>query len=817
MSRFFAFLAFLAATPVAAQSNAERILNDRYTRSHDYDLIHQRIELRAFDWDSLGFEGRVTTTLVSLRPGLDSVILDAGRRLEIRSVTAGRRTLRFDHRGDTLVVRPARAAGFGDTVRFAIAYRARIDNGRGLTFIRAEPGRAHRPQQIWSMGQTNNNRFWFPTYDFPNDKTTWELVATVPAGFTAVSNGRLVSDRRARDGARTMHWSQEKPSSTYLISLVVAPLVRIRDRWRDVPVDYYVYPQDSALARPLFGITVDQMEVFSRLTGVKYPWAKYAQVTVADFFGGMEHVSASTMVDWLPDPRAYVDRPWYHHVLIAHELAHQWFGDLVTVENWANMWLNEGFAEFMPGRYWGEKQGPHAAQDYYLDEYHRYLELDARRRMPLASLGSNNIYPKGALVLEMLYRYLGPERFWAAANRFLTRHAYDNAVSDDFRQAVLDATGENLAWFWDQWVYAAGHPELEVAAEYRSAERALWVTVRQTQGDTIAADSAGLEYTVPAVFRMPLTIRVGTAGRDVVKRVQLDAREQTFTVEGLAGPPTMVIFDDDNAVLKTLAFEQPTPWLATMLDRAAHLWNREWAITQLAGRTDDSLAGAALARAAVRSDHPRTRATAANVLTGFAPEIAAPALRAAAADTSASVREAALGALSVVAGPAALPVFRRAWRADTSYRVRAAALAALVRLDSTGRRDLLRDALAMRSYRNVIRQAALVALVQHPDSALVGAVEELLGEEELAALALGALGASGDPTAREAFGRGLNDERAWVRRWIVAAFRRAMPPAVATAWLRSLRDGLQYADTRTAVDALIEQLGGGPAPSTAPR
>src|SRR5213082_1770617 len=178
------------AAPVAAQSNAERVVNDAYTRSHDYDLVHQRIEVRNFDWDSTSLDGRVTTTLVALRPGLDSVILDAGARLIVARIADSRgATLRSERHGDTLVVHPARPIAFHDTLRFSIDYHARIDNGEGLTLIQSE-GQAHRPQQLWSHGEDHNNHFWFPTYDFPNDKMSWELVATVPQQYTVVSKDR---------------------------------------------------------------------------------------------------------------------------------------------------------------------------------------------------------------------------------------------------------------------------------------------------------------------------------------------------------------------------------------------------------------------------------------------------------------------------------------------------------------------------------------------------------------------------------------------------------------------------------------------------
>ena len=561
----------------------------------------------------------------------------------------------------------AKPVAFGDTTRFTITYHGVVTNGRGLTFITPE-GRSHRPNQIWSQGEDNDNHYWFPTYDFPNDKMTWEVVATVPKGMVCVSNGRLVSDVAAKNGSHTFDWLQDKPTATYLVSIIVAPLARIHDTWRTVPVDYYVYHEDSALARPLFKVTPDMIDVYSRLTGINYPWAKYAQTTVADFFGGMENVSATTLVDWLPSSRDYQDRPWYQWILIPHELAHQWFGDYVTTENWANMWLNEGFAEFMPGQYWLRKQGPRAEEDYYLDEYNQFMQIDHDRRMPLAALASNNIYPKGALVLKMLHQYLGERRFWASINRYLKDHALDNATTDDLRQAVLDATGENLDWFWDQWIYQAGYPELTVAAKYDSTTSLVTLVVQQTQQDSSKADSTGLRHTTPAVFRMPVAIRVGTAAGDVTVRAQLSRRQDTIVVRDVKTAPTMVIFDDGNAILKQLIFAQPTAWLATQLQRDANLWNRHWVIAQLTQRPNDPAAGAAVAQAATGADYFLVRVAAIGALPTFPRPVALPALQAAARDTSAQVRAAAVEALGTVGGAEAATIARQAWSNDSSRR-----------------------------------------------------------------------------------------------------------------------------------------------------
>jgi aminopeptidase N len=817
LSRWFCLLS-LVPSALAAQTNAERILNDHYTRSHDYDLLHQRIEVRDFDWDSLSFTGRVSTTLRALRPGFDSLILDAGALLQVRAVSltpaAGvpgkparaTQSLRYEHRGDTLVVYLRRSVGFGDTVRLTIDYRGRVTNGRGLTFIEADTAPPRRPRQVWSQGEDHDNHYWFPTYDFPNDKTTWELLATVPGGFTAVSNGSLLLDRRNADGTRTFHWSQDQRSATYLVSLVVAPLARVRDRWRGIPVDYYVYPEDSALARPLFHLTPDMMEVYSRLTGLPYPWRKYAQTTVADFFGGMENVSATTLVDWLPDRRAYADRPWYQHILIPHELAHQWFGDYVTTANWANMWLNEGFAEFLPGQYWSTRLGRHAADDYYLDEYLQFMRIDRTRRMPLAALGSNNIYPKGALVLEMLRKYLGPERFWAGLGRYLGDHALDVAISDDVRRAFLEATGENLDWFWDQWIYEAGFPEFTVAASWDSSSATVTLVVQQTQVDTLPADSTGLRFTVPTVFRMPVTVKVGSGRGDVTALAQLTERQQEIRIPEVSASPTMVIFDDGNTILKTLTFPQPTEWLATQLERDPDLWNRWWVIGQLRVRKTDPLAEQALVRAATAADYFLTRAQAADGLRDFTSEPARAALLRALGDSSAQVRAAAAAALAQSGGDQVLAAIRMAWERDSSYEVRAAALETLGRLDSTHVRELIREGLRTPSYQDVISDAALSLVAQTNDTTMLDEVAAEVGRNSNAVFLLAAFVARGNGRALELLTRQLSSSRATVRRKVLQAFELVIPPAIARSTLTTLRDTTNDPRLRSDIESTLGRI-----------
>jgi len=426
-------------------------------------------------------------------------------------------------------------------------------------------------------------------------------------------------------------------------------------------------------------------------------------------------------------------------------------------------------AEFMAGQYWGSRQGRRAEDDFYLDEYHSFLAAESRRSVPLASFNSNNVYTKGSLVMEMLKKHLGPERFWASINRYLTRHAYGNATSDDLRRAVLHATGQNLDWFWDQWIYKAGYPRFTVAHTYDSTAGSLGLTVRQTQVDTAHADSGGVRFATPLVFQGPVTIRVGTAAGDVRKRVRLDRREQVITIEGLKSRPNMVVFDENNAMLKVLTFEQPTPWLATQLARDPDLWNRNWVIGQLAHRTNDSLAGSALARAARTADYYLTRAQALGALSLFPAAVAMPVLLAATRDTSAAVRGAALSGFGAQGGPRSQEAALAAWKRDSSYEVRANALIALSRIDSVGSRPLVLAGLSTPSYRDVIQNAAIAAAAQSPDSTLIDGLEKILGDQEQPAVVLATLASQGDTRALTALVRHRDDPRPWVRRWVLDA------------------------------------------------
>jgi HEAT repeat protein len=327
-----------------------------------------------------------------------------------------------------------------------------------------------------------------------------------------------------------------------------------------------------------------------------------------------------------------------------------------------------------------------------------------------------------------------------------------------------------------------------------------------------------MRYVVPESFRMPVTIRVATrSGADVVRTLWVDQREDTLVVDGVSAPPTMVVFDAANQILKTLTFEQPTQQLATQLQNDQNLWNRWWVIQQLAKRTDDSAAAAALANAAERSDYFLTRQQASSALARFPAGLATPALARAVRDTSSQVRQAAVGALGQIGGTDALALARSAWQQDTSYEVRAAALSALVRLDTANRRALITEGLRTPSYRDAIQDAAIGAAVRTGDTSFASVMQSMIGEQQLPAYALAAMVIRGNPQALSLLVSDLNDARPYVRRWALAAIVQSLGPTRGLPALKNIQQTLTYADTRADVARAVKRLedqakaaGGGP-------
>src|SRR5579875_352018 len=473
----------------------------------------------------------------------------------------------FESRDGKLRVILARPLAVGARAEIAIDYCTTRPR-RGLYFVAPDEGYPDKPREAWTQGEDEDSRFWFPCYDYPNNKASSEVIVTVPRDFFALSNGALVEitdDPTA--GLKTYHWRQELPHSAYLIMLAVGEFVEIAERHGQLPVLYYVHPGREADARGAFGNTPRMIDFFERRIGVPYPYAKYAQVAVSDFiFGGMENISATTQTaDTLHDARAHLD--FSSDPLVAHELAHQWWGDLVTCRDWAHAWLNEGFATYFEALWCEENLGPDEFAWNLREDRERYLEEERRRyRRPVVcnryrhpiELFDRHLYEKGGLVLHMLRRMLGDELFFKSLNLYCTRHYAGNVVTQDLQRAIEDATGRNVDFFFDQWIYKEGHPELEVSWSYDEKQKLVAVSVKQTHA---VSDST-------PVFRLPVTVAL-MDGEGQEKRYQAEVvrQEQVLTFPSEQAPRA-VIFDPECDLLAVVKQKRSRQELEAVLRHA---------------------------------------------------------------------------------------------------------------------------------------------------------------------------------------------------------------------------------------------------------
>lgn len=546
-----------------------------------YDVLHYLIRTR-FDVPAKTVIGDETITLKPLAPGFNSFALDASD-MQIESVTLSESnvTLQWAQPPDKLFITLDRAYGPADSLSVRIQYRARPR--RGLFFVTARNGQTFsRPAQIWTQGEPEDNHRWFPCYDYPDDKATTEQYITTSNSEIAISNGALVETVNNADGTRTFHWTMNQPHSIYLTSLVVGDYVKLTDVYKNIPLEYYTYHGTEKTALRAFSETPEMMQLFAELLNYEYPYNKYAQTIVqAFFFGGMENITATTHADTEilistgEKPSASTEE------LISHELSHSWFGDLVTCKSWKHLWLNEGFATFMEAVFKEHKEGRDAyllqmrenARVYLLEDRVRYRRPIVYDRYRTATeLFDATLYQKGGFILHMLRETVGDKIFWTALNRYLNEFKYGSVETADLQRTFERVSGRRLNWFFDQWVYGAGYPELRVRHSFNPQSRLLTLSVEQTQ--TPDAET-------PAVFRLPLEIELTTAKGTHTESIEINGRTQRFTFK-LDGKPLMIRFDKRLAILKEIDFPQPAGMVAYQLSHSTDVIGRIEATEALA-------------------------------------------------------------------------------------------------------------------------------------------------------------------------------------------------------------------------------------------
>ncbi|MEJ8757951.1 M1 family aminopeptidase [Pontibacter sp. H259] len=526
------------------------------SRTKLHDLLHTTLRV-SFDWQKQYLHGIAELTLKPYFYPQNTLILDA-KGFDIHGVNLMKghdgTELKYTYDGKKLTIDLGRNYTRDEKFTIEIDYTAKpnelasggsdaIAQDKGLYFINPLGKEPNKPRQIWTQGETEASSAWFPTIDAPNERMTQDIYITIDKNFSTLSNGTFMYSRQNSDGTKTDYWKQELPHAPYLAMMAIGEYAIVKDKWRDKEVSYYVEPQYKNTAKKIFGNTPEMMEFFSKKLGVNYPWAKYSQVVVRDFVSGaMENTSASTFMEDLQlNERELLDKNWDN--IIAHELFHQWFGDYVTTESWANLPLNEAFANYSEYLWAEHKYGADEAAFAHMDELSQYLEEAQSKREPLIryhygdkeDMFDSHSYAKGGRVLHMLRKLVGDDAFYTSLNRYLTQNKYSDVEVAELRMAFEDVTGQDLMWFFDQWFMKPGHPELKVNHTYQNGQVSL--QVQQLQ-----------DTTYMPVYRLPLKVSVWANGKRTEHPIEITKANQTFSFP-VATQPQLVLFDGEQQLL----------------------------------------------------------------------------------------------------------------------------------------------------------------------------------------------------------------------------------------------------------------------------
>jgi aminopeptidase N len=572
-------------------------------RSRKIDVQHIAIDLR-FDWVKKQAYGTTAITLAPLNL-TDKIALDAAY-FTIHSVTSQNGTpLKFDYEGgdkdDNLKITLDRIYSSGEKVTVKIDYRTNwvnmIDpnslsgsNGKGIRFFEPTSNDPNKPREIWSMGEAESNRYWFPGYDSPNDFRTTELTATVDKKLTVISNGSLANIKNHADGTRTFHWKMDMPYANFLTSFVVGEYVDIKQSYEGVELHNFGYPHEAEAIAATVVRLPDMIKFYSKVTGVKYPYASYSQVFVQDVPWGVAGFSVATQSEnMIDDDRTHADFFYLWDGLEAETLASQWFGGYLTCREWSHVWLNRGFARYFDALYTEYKNGHEEFLLYnHLFNHNTYLnDWNSGNRHPIVTQNYENAlsfatdnYPyfRGALVLHMLRKYLGEDNWRKAIRNYTKSNANKSVSSEDFRKAVEETTGKSMDWFFNQWLYKIGHPIFVVTKTYDEAKKQLTLKVKQTQEVDLNDEYPQVEF-----FQGKVEIEID----DKIEHIWLEPKvENVFTFASLQ-QPKLVNFDYESTWIKELKFEKSLDELLYQLQNDKDILGKRWAMSELAALARD--------------------------------------------------------------------------------------------------------------------------------------------------------------------------------------------------------------------------------------
>ncbi len=667
------------------------------------DLIHTKLDVQ-FDWDRQRMYGKEWVSLKAHFYPIDSVVLDA-RGMFIHKVELVQKDaslpLKFSYSDSLhLNIQLGRIYTAAEPFTLFIEYTARpeeigdtegsaaISKNKGLYFINPKNEDPDTPRQLWTQGETQSNSVWIPTIDKPNMKTTLELSMTIDSSMKTLSNGLMVSSKLNANGTRTDTWKLDKPFAPYLIMMAAGHFNITRDKWRNIEVNYYLDPEYAPYARRIFGNTPEMIEFYSKIFGYEYVWPKYSQVVVHDFVSGaMENVTATVHYDALNQTsREMIDEN--HEDIIAHELSHHWFGDLVTCKSWSQIPLNESFATYAEYLWIKHKYGVFDADEHAEADLEQYMSESEVKQMPLIryrywdreDLFDANTYQKGGYILRMLHQLVGDEAFTQALSLYLNTYQFKTVEVDQLRISFETVTGRDLKWFFDQWFLRPGHPNLNISQEYSEPNKSLSVIMSQTASYSSISNNPA--YSEPYV--LPLDIDIYTATGIIRKQIIFNTSDTTLNFT-LDSEPLLVNVDAEKKLLCTKQDTKSKSQFIYQFRNAPLYKDKMEALQEFYYHNNDDLDYANMLVEALKSKYYQVREKALSYIevTENNYQQLLPILQSLAlTDSSSLVRAAAVTKLNNYDAKDVLSTIKQCLK-DSSYEVLSTALGTLHNLDST--------------------------------------------------------------------------------------------------------------------------------------
>jgi aminopeptidase N len=671
-------------------------------RSRDFDAIHYKIMLDV-NMVNKTITGENQITLSPLNDNFDRLSIDAMYLIVDYVTDRDGKALPFEQKDGQVLVNLTKTYRHTDTLQINVRYTLHKQT-EGLKFIDST---ASNPLMVSSDCFPDKARQWIPCYDYPNDKATTEMIVSVDKKYKVLSNGKLISiNEQHSAGKLTYHWFQQLPIATYLINLSIADYAVIKDSLHALPVNYWVYKGLEADAKTTFRKTPAIIRYFNELYRYPYPWAKYDQVITSYMGGGAEAVSATLLGDkTVMDTVA--EKDYSMEGVIAHEIAHQWWGDLITLRSWDHTWLNESFATYSEYLFTKSEHGDDEGALNLYRKKNQYLnEARNRYKRPIVFNRYNDpndnfdshTYPKGACMLHLLKYLLGDDAFFRTLNTFLRDNEFRPVDTRDFMKTVKEVSGKNMDWFFDQYIFSAGHPVFEVTQKWNEAGKKLTVTVLQTHE---------VDAGVP-IYHLPVNFGFYFNDNKIVKEVWLKNKQETFDFE-FPSRPLFVRFDDGNWILKEVTFKKEiseVKYQAEMGDMTGRLE----AVNEMANFVSDTSTFSTWKKRATADSFWAVRQAAVENAGKYYPDKSVELLKTCSRDKNSKVRRSAIRLLGDLKNPAMVKFFEIIFKSEDSYAVRAETLLAIGKAGGKKQLRFLQSAQKMKSYRNVISNAAVEAI-----------------------------------------------------------------------------------------------------------